>query len=175
MTLYSNEAISQALALVKEIETQSDRGAAIIGAAWVEEELQAAIESGVEADKSASDRLFRRSGPVSSFSAKIDLARFLGILSAVVASDLHIIRDVRNEFAHSVLDRDSSTLSFSTNRISDKCLAIRVVKHEQLTDPRTAFVRACAILNSELFTYKLISHGIENRFQIRAHVEDSTF
>jgi DNA-binding MltR family transcriptional regulator len=150
MALYSDEAIGQALALVKEIETQSDRGAAIIGAAWVEEELQAAIESVLATDKSASDRLFRKSAPIFSFSAKIDLARLLGVLSAVVASDLHIIRKVRNEFAHSVLDRDSSTLSFSTSRISDKCLAIRVVKHEQLTNPRVAFVRACAILNSEL-------------------------
>ena len=173
MALYSDEAINQALALVKEIESQSDRGAAIIGAAWVEEELQAAIESAMTSDKLAADRLFRKSGPLSSFSAKIDLARLLGILSTRVATDLHIIRKVRNEFAHSVLDHNSSTLSFSTSCISDRCLAMHVIKHEQLSNPRTAFVRACAILNSEFFTYKLICERTEDRLQIRAHIEDS--
>ena len=173
MTLYSEQALKQALALVKEIETQTDRGAAIIGSAWVEEELYAAIESFLEKDKNAWERLFRKSGPLSSFSAKIDLARLLGVVSGIVASDLHIIRGVRNEFAHSILDKDSAVLSFNTAHIKDKCLALRTVEHEAHRDPRVAFIRACATLNSDLYVYKLIGESICNAAQIRANAEDA--
>lgn len=171
MTFYSEQAIQQAIALVQEIETQTDRGAAIVGAAWVEEELQASIESFLSKEKKAWERLFRKSGPLSSFSAKIDLALLLGIVSAVIASDLHIIRDVRNEFAHSILDKNSLSPSFSTPHIKDKCLALRCVEHEAHLDPRASFIRACAVLNSDLYIYKLVGESISNRSTIRAHVE----
>src|SRR5512137_1033858 len=124
MTRYSEEAIQQALTLIKEIETQTDRGVAIVGSAWIEEELYAAIECFVENDKAAWNRLFGKSGPLSSFSAKIDLARILGMVSAAIATDLHIIRTIRNEFAHSVLDKNKSILSFNSPHIRDKCLAL---------------------------------------------------
>jgi len=171
MTLYSEQSIQQSLALVQEIETQTDRGASIVGAAWVEEELLASIESFLEKDKKAWDRLFRKSGPLSSFSAKIDLARLLGIISTVVASDLHIIREIRNEFAHSVLAKNNLASTFSTPHIKDKCLALRCVKHEAHHDPRVAFIRACAVLNSDLCLYKLMGESISNHFTIHAHVE----
>jgi DNA-binding MltR family transcriptional regulator len=173
MTEYSDEAIKQALSLVQEIENQTDRGAAIVGAAWVEEELHAAIESFLEKDKAAWDRLFRKSGPLSSFSAKIDLARLLGMVSNVVASDLHILREIRNEFAHSVLDKDKSVLSFRTARIKDKCLALRSVKHEEIHDPRVAFIRACAVLNSDFYLHKLVSPSFQRDCKIRAKCEDA--
>jgi hypothetical protein len=171
MTAHSDEALKQALALVQEIETQTDRGASIVGAAWVEEELKAAIQSFLEQDKKASDRLFGRSGPLSSFSAKIDLSRLLSIVSPVIASDLHIVREIRNEFAHSVLDRNSMAPAFSAPHITDKCLALRCVAHEKLSEPRIAFIRACAILNSELLLFKLLGETVSSHFTIRAHIE----
>lgn len=173
MSRYSEESIQHALSLVKEIESQTDRGAAIIGAAWIEEELSAAIESFVEKDKSAWNRLFGKSGPLSSFAAKIDLARLLGMVSNVVASDLHIIRTVRNEFAHSILDKNQSILSFNTPHIKDKCLAIVSVEHEEHREPRTAFIRACAILNSEFYVRKLIGDTISGSTQVQAFVENA--
>lgn len=169
MTTYSDEAIKQAIALVSEIETQSDRGAAIVGAAWVEEELLAAIDFYIKDVKKSKDRLLNRSGPLSSFSAKIDLACVISIISEEIASDLHSIREVRNEFAHSVLGKDGSALSFSSQHIRDKCLALRCVKYEGHHDPRVAFIRACAVLNSDLYMYKLIEEPINNKFTIQVH------
>lgn len=100
-----SEAFKKSLEFVKDMHSQTDRGAAIIGAAWLEEELGAAIQSFLHSDPKASQRLFGRADPLSSFSSKIDLARVLGMRTSVIASDLHIIRGVRNEFAHSVLSK----------------------------------------------------------------------
>ena len=41
----SIEAQKRMMALIEEIEDQTDRGVAIVGAAWIEETMSAAIES----------------------------------------------------------------------------------------------------------------------------------
>ncbi|MCE9550877.1 MAG: hypothetical protein K8R50_07720 [Betaproteobacteria bacterium] len=153
-TFFSDEAIERSLALVTELEQQTDRGVAIVGVAWIEEALVAAIQAFLEKDKSAWDGLFRKSGPLSSLSAKIDLARLLGMTSNAIYSDLHILREVRNEFAHSLFDKDNASLSFITPRIKDKCLALRCIRHESIAESRTAFIRACAVLNSDFYMHE---------------------
>lgn len=161
-TFPSDEAIARSLALVQEVENQSDRGVAIVGVAWIEEALVDAIQAFLEQHKPAWDRLFRKSGPLSSLSAKIDLARLLAMTSDVIHSDLHILREVRNEFAHSILDRDHTTLTFQSPRVRDKCLALHCIKHEGLNDPKHAFVRACAVLNADFSMHKFIGQVIQD-------------
>ena len=46
------------------------------------------------------EKLFVGYGPLSSFSAKIDIAYALGLIPASLRRDLHAIRDIRNAFAH---------------------------------------------------------------------------
>lgn len=122
----------------------------------------AAIQAFLEKDKTAWDRLFRKSGPLSSFSAKIDLARLLAMTSSAIHSDLHILRDIRNEFAHSVLDKNLIPLTFQTPRIKEKCLALKCVQHEGLTEPRHAFIRACAVLNSDFYMHEFFGQPLED-------------
>jgi len=166
-----DEALKRTETLVSEIKGQTDRGAAIVGVAWVEEELQAAIESFLETDDKAWKRLFGRSGPLSTFSAKIDLARLLGMCSTVIASDLHILRDIRNEFAHSIAAKDHTGLSFKSRHIADRCLALRCIAHESLSEPRHAFVRACAVLNSDFHLHKFFGQKVASGGLIHAKVE----
>jgi hypothetical protein len=137
--------------IVTELENQSDRGAAIVGASWVEEALQLAIDGQLVDEKKVWKRLFDNSGPLATFSSKIDLARLLGIIDHDVYSDLHIIRDIRNGFAHSVAGKDHEALVFSTPHIGSGCLRLKSVQSEGHTNPRMSFVRACAVLNSDLF------------------------
>jgi hypothetical protein len=161
-TFPSDEAIARSNELIQELNGQTDRGVAIVGVAWIEEALVAAIHAFLEKDKKAWDRLFRKSAPLSSLSAKIDLARLLAMTSDAIHSDLHILRDIRNEFAHSVLDRDDSPLTFKTPYIKDKCLALKCVKHEELSEPRHAFVRACAVLNSDFYMHEFFGQSLQN-------------
>lgn len=166
-----SEAFKRSIELVKDMESQTDRGAAIIGAAWLEEELGAAIQSFLHYDPKASPRLFSRAGPLSSFSSKIDLARVLGMCTAAISSDLHIIREVRNEFAHSVLSKENNALSFATQSLRDKCLSLKCVSHEALSDPRHAFIRACAVLNADFYMHRFYGQKVQDGGQVFAKSE----
>ena len=117
----SEEGYRRLMALVEEMEGQTDRGVAIVGAAWVEEGLFAAIESFLHSGTQPWKRLFDISGPMSTLSAKTDLARLLGMISKVIWSDLHIIRDIRNEFAHT-----PQAIDFETDEISKEVENLKV-------------------------------------------------
>jgi DNA-binding MltR family transcriptional regulator len=114
--------------IVEELEQQTDRGAAIIGAALVETLLRQALESRMRVrtllEKRTAKGLFGTMGPLSSFSAKIDLGLLLGLYPEAVRGDLHRIREVRNEFAHEEEPRD-----FDYPKISDHCAKFWLPHH----------------------------------------------
>jgi len=160
------------LALIEEIEEQTDRGVAIVGAAWVEETMTTAIESFLHADNKAWGRMFSGNGPLSTFSAKIDLCSLLGLISTTIKSDLHIIREIRNEFAHQIVHRFENTkLSFVSPHISDKCNALKCVAHEGIAISRTAFVRACATLSADFELTIYMGNKLPQTGQIVAKIE----
>ncbi|GAB2883201.1 hypothetical protein GCM10027046_09610 [Uliginosibacterium flavum] len=171
----TDKALKREMTLTSELNDQTDRGAAIVGVAWVEEEMQAAIKSFLEEDKKAWDRLFGRSGPLATLSSKIDLARLLGMCSKVIASDLHILREIRNEFAHTVVARDNSVLTFESPHVKDKCLALKCVAHEPVSDPRTAFIRACAILNADFYMHRYFGQKVSSGGLIHARIEQGVY
>lgn len=146
----------QAETLIRELDGQSDRGAAIVGVALVEDTLTSALHSFLDSHPKAWQRLFHGSAPLANFSAKIDLCRLIGLITDTIYSDLHILRDVRNQFAHQVMHKaDNSQLTFTTPHIQDKCMSLKCVAHEELQGPRHAFVRACLTLYAD---FELIPH-----------------
>lgn len=167
----TNEAFEKIEALISEMEGQSDRAAAIVGAAWIEEELEAAIRSFLIDDKESVKRLIGKSSPLSNFSAKIDLACLLGMCSRAITKDLHTIREIRNDFAHNILAKDNFKLSFKSEHIKDKCMSLKCVAHENPATPRVAFVRACAILNSDFYFHRFIGQKVSDGGQVFAKIE----
>lgn len=161
MDPFSENSFERMAALAKELEGESDRAAAIVGAAWVEEALGAAVESILHPHKKARDRLFGRSGPLATFAAKIDLATLFGFIDEAIRLDLDSIRDVRNVFAHDITHKVThAALGFGSDSIKGRCLALRCVAHLKLSDPREAFIRACASLNAELYFVPMLSSKI---------------
>jgi hypothetical protein len=137
-------------AFIEEMRLQTDRGVAIVGAAWVEEAIMIAIESFLHSESKAWDSFSKSNSTLSSFSSKIDLARLLGFITDTIWSDLNIIRTIRNDFAHQVVHKTEHTkLSFNSSHIKDKCMALRCIAHKNYTEPRIAFINACSILNWE--------------------------
>lgn len=165
MSNYSNstEARQRMITLIDEMNGQSDRGVAIVGAAWVEEAISASIESFLLSDPKTWQRLFGRNGPLATLSAKINLSRLLGLISDTTKSDLHIIRDIRNEFAHQIAHKTAnSKLSFDSPHIKDKCMTIKCIAQEGIIMPRAAFIRSCAVLYSNFEMICLLGLKVSN-------------
>ena len=74
------------------------------GVAYLDEQLRQLImisfanKSSVSEDLVGSEKKVDR--PLSSFSSRINLAYCLGLINKKVSSDLHLIRKIRNRFAH---------------------------------------------------------------------------
>ena len=162
-------------AFLFEMNSQSDRGVAIVGAAWVENALMTTIKSFLRSESKAWVDFTEGNGPLSSFSAKIDLARLLGIITETIRLDLHNIRRVRNDFAHQIAHKTEYTiLDFNSSDISKKCMVLKCVAHQNHTEPRKSFIYACWKLAWEfemfhLFGAKVSSDGAHIFADVERH------
>lgn len=148
-------------ALAAELNGESARAAAIVGAAWVEEELQQAIESVLHQHDEAREKLFTGMGGLAAFEAKIELGCLFGFMTDAIRSDLHAIRRTRNDFAHQIVEKKTQAkLSFETDSIRQRSLALRCVKHLKLTDARAAFIQACVLLNEDFHNIAFMSRKV---------------
>jgi hypothetical protein len=89
-------------AAMAEIEKETDRGAGIVDAAYVDLVLREAITARLANLPEIMELLFENRGPLQDFGARIQLAYALGIYGYRAYADLRIIKEIRNAFAHSV-------------------------------------------------------------------------
>jgi hypothetical protein len=157
------EALSDAFS---EIDRSDDRAAAIVAAAFLDDHLTIALKTRLHQDEEILKDFFRPSGPLGSFSAKIDLAFLIGLCSRETCKELHTIRDIRNAFAHKGLTRD-----FNSQRVRDLANNLTFGKKFKITitpadkgddaepvfvsgeehkpkTPREHYIRACQMLLS---------------------------
>ena len=111
-------------AIIAEIETQKDRGAALIAAALVDERLLELIKLRLRREltkdeKGAHADLFKPGRPLASHFARIRLG-FLLQLYPFLISDLMVkINNIRNDFAHK-----TAPIDFENQDIKNQCAAI---------------------------------------------------
>jgi hypothetical protein len=104
-------------AVLNELRTQNDRGMAITAGATVEHALQLAIEAKWPAmSKTRRDEVFGDNSPLGTFSAKIIVACAMGLIHDTTTIRLHIMRRIRNEFAH-----DMKPINFASERPLKLC------------------------------------------------------
>lgn len=136
------------VASLNELHQGNDRVSAILGATLVEKELRERIRISLE-DKSQLDALMNDVGaPLSSFSACIILAQALGLVPSNLANEMHTIRFIRNQFAHSLL-----SLTFDEPEIAERCKTLPKRKsrtaveagqpYRDLSENRNRFEGAC--------------------------------
>jgi hypothetical protein len=94
----------QVRAFLDELNSQTDRGAAVIAAAVLDDLLQMLLTARfIALGSERHDVLFKRIGaPLSSFSSKIELCFAVGVISNDARLGLHAIREIRNAFAHRI-------------------------------------------------------------------------
>jgi hypothetical protein len=98
------------------IDRHDDRSAAILAASFLEDRLTRGIKATLTPDAKAQKKFLEYPGPISTFAAKIDLAFLLGILDPGTRQRLHIIREVRNIFAHEL-----GAITFDGSQIEKLC------------------------------------------------------
>lgn len=88
---------------VKELIGESDRAAVILASSLLDDLLANAIAMKMPFEILASDleTIFRQSGPLGSFSARIEIACLFGIIEGDTFRQLTILREMRNACAHS--------------------------------------------------------------------------
>jgi mannitol operon repressor len=109
-------------AFLDEFQTETDRAAAVLGAAYAEELLRSLLTRRFVDDGEYVKELTQRGGPISSFSARISLGYAIGLTSGD-ASDLHRLRGIRNDFAHKL-----HGITFATQSVADRCREFKCVR-----------------------------------------------
>lgn len=106
--------------LSREFRGESDRACVILGATLLDTALESLLRVRLVANASSTDSLLDgANAPLASFSARIDMAHRLGLISARFARDLHIVRRIRNDFAHNI-----SGCTFTDTSVRDRVTAL---------------------------------------------------
>lgn len=91
--------------LVNEFGKESDRAAVILVTSLIDQTLTDLLK--LYLLPSSSDEVFDGiNSPLANFSSKINFAHRIGLISAKFNRDLHMIRKIRNQFAHNVFGCD---------------------------------------------------------------------
>lgn len=127
------------VAFRRALSEESDRGCALFAAAYLDSALEGLFRSSVVEGKKIDEELFEGSSPLATFSGRIKLAYYLGLISAEFRADLETIRKIRNDFAH-----DATLLSFETQSIADRCRNLGFSYQEPTARPRAHFTAAAS-------------------------------
>lgn len=157
-------------AAIQELRSLPDRPLAIVAAALMERRLSAlltgCLQDGALRKETVFERMFRSSGPVGSFSAKIHLGFMVRLYDHRTMLNLERIKDIRNRFAH-----DLAASSFQ--QFKDACMNLDIAHHffeygeetpmprrarnmvaienlaESLVDPRERFLMAAMLYSTD--------------------------
>lgn len=125
---------------------ESDRGCALVGAAYLDEEITRLLRVRMVAHNGNIAALLDQGRPLSAFSAKIRTAYAMGLIPDDVFHDINIIRAIRNKFAHL-----HGPLSFNDASISDQCKALRLAfASKKESTPRSRFIHVVTTVYSAM-------------------------
>lgn len=86
--------------IIEEFKKESDRACVILSAAKLDAQLYLLLSKTLKPAFGNQDELLDGDSPLGTFSSKINIAYRLGLLDSHFAKSLHLIRRIRNAFAH---------------------------------------------------------------------------
>jgi DNA-binding MltR family transcriptional regulator len=121
------------LGMLSQLAGESDRGVALIMTAWLDDALDGYLRTRVIQEKKLIEDLFAQDRPLSTFSARINVAYAFAHISSDLYHDLHVIREIRNRFAH-----ERTQFTFETQEIADRCKNLQLIQNHNAkeTDER---------------------------------------
>jgi len=150
-------------AFLAEFQKETDRGAALVGAAMIDDRLDRLLRSHLLDCKAASELLDGGAAPLGTLSSRIRMAYALGLITDSEHSECNIIRKVRNEFAHKL-----HGLTFSDQGIISLCQSLKAHTPEDKRfggNARQLFINS-VVLTSLALWYRP-EHCVPHRAQRR--------
>jgi hypothetical protein len=146
----------------RELEAQTDRAAAIVGAAFLDTKLETALKLCLVPGLSQKEQKDLFEGPTAllgTFSGKTRVAHALGLIGPQSFADLRLIAKIRNRFAHVL-----GVTSFTNPEIADWCSKLQLADivcmgEARPSEPRQRFTRS--VVNVMHFMYSEIVAGTE--------------
>ena len=154
----TKEEINNAFA---EIFKQTDRASALVSCALLEELLERLLLAFFMEHGNTKRDLFDGMTPLSTMSAKTNIAYYMGLIEQYVFEDLNLIRKIRNDFAHSF-----KTINFETQRTKDRCYQLQMLVK---TKPPRAFMDSIKS-TKDFFKFNTTLLASELQFRI-IHIE----
>lgn len=133
---------------LKELQGESDRGAALVGAALIDDQLDRLLRAHLIEGKVADSLLDGGNAPLGTFSTRLKLAYSLGLLSKLEYDEGDLIRRIRNEFAHGL-----HGLTFQKDKVKDLCLNLRADTPDGArygNDPRKLYINSVVLMTLSL-------------------------
>ncbi len=151
-------------AVWEELGSTSDRGAAIVGEAILDQSLSVLLSNYLVKDQAEIDDLLDHRGPLSTLHSKSALAYCLGLITRGQLRDLRAINTIRNHFAHKL-----RTASFSDQSIKQVIGQIepykRFLTSEDADSPRKQFNAA---VGTPAYSLSVESARVEHRQEKKA-------
>lgn len=86
--------------IINEFKKESDRATVILSAAKIDAQLYLLLSKALKPSTASNDELLDGDHPIGTFSSRINLSHRLGLINSQYAKSLHLIRRIRNAFAH---------------------------------------------------------------------------
>ena len=135
---------------------ETDRGCALMAAAFIDDSLKLLLKRNLVDDENALDDLFDHNGPLGTFSGKINLSYSMGFIPKNVKRDLHILRKIRNDFAHT-----AEQIGFDNGVISSRCHSLALHGRRADSSARTKFTSSMTGLLMAVEEAVLNSRAVE--------------
>ena len=91
---------ADAARLVEDLERETDRGVALLAVAFLDDVLDLLLRASFVDDPDVVNRMIGPGRPLESFGSRTHISYCIGILGEDVYSDINLIREIRNDFAH---------------------------------------------------------------------------
>lgn len=140
----------------RSLSDETDRGCALMAAAYLDEALKTLFREVLVQDNKIVNELFSTTGPIGTFSSRIDLAYVMGLIGKRFHRDLHLIRKIRNDFGHT-----AKKIDFTTASIKARCQELYNDGYERDAEPRRKFERCASGLVGQIHVQILTATQIK--------------
>jgi DNA-binding MltR family transcriptional regulator len=135
---------------IKELDAESDRGAAIFAGTFFECTLKLLLEELLNNVASTKALLEDSNGGLNTFSAKINISYSLGFITIEEYQALNLLKNIRNKFAHNF----EYQFSFQDQKIASQCVTLKqnisALKSQNFETAREIFIEVVKHLHQQL-------------------------